>query len=72
MLMQDPNREAISFRDDEGNLWYAHEVSAQSFGGTSCNLLLVSGHEVRRIAPVPHSWWTLSPLALLALPYASL
>ena len=66
------HREALSFRDLEGNLWYAHEVSAESFGSGSSNLLLVSGHELRRISPAPASWWTLSARALLALPHASL
>jgi hypothetical protein len=67
-----PSRDARVFRDLTGAQWFAHEVSGETLGGGAASLLLVSAQQIRRIAPCPAHWRTLSPAALLELPYSSL
>ena len=64
--------DARSFRGIDGVLWYVHVISAETFGTAEASLLLVSADQLRRVTPVPGDWRTLSPAALLELPFSSL
>jgi hypothetical protein len=67
-----PYRDAKTFRDLEGTLWIVHEVAGEALGGGARSLLLVSAQQVRRVSAYPAEWTSLSPRALLELPYTSL
>src|SRR5256885_5195212 len=61
--------ETLTFRDERGALWWAHEVSGEAIGSSRplC-LLLISGTKLRRIGRYPPDWRSLTPAELLALP----
>jgi hypothetical protein len=59
----------ITFHDDSGALWWAHEVSGEALGapGRMC-LLLISGRRLRRVWRYPPNWRSLPWTEILALP----
>jgi hypothetical protein len=63
------SHDAVAFRDENGALWWVHEVSGQALGSSlpSC-LLLVSTNHLRRIWTYPPDWRSRAPAELLALP----
>ena len=69
---EQPYHDARVIRDLEGIQWFAHEVGAGTLGAGEPCLLLVSIREVRRIAPVPSNWRSLTSEGLLSLRYARL
>jgi hypothetical protein len=60
--------ETLTFRDETGAIWWAHEVSGEALGSKRpfC-LLFISGTKLRRVWTYPANWRSLTPAELLAL-----